>query len=143
PAERPGGAPDHAAGGPRGAVRGRGVPGRRADHQEPNGGQDRPAAVLPADRHGPVAPLPLGVRDLLHRDGAVELPVPDLRAEAAGGGVPPTPRSRPAPATRRCGRGRRPGRTTPPPSGSPGSGRRGTSPPAGTPPPGGRGRPPP
>ena len=52
------------------AVRLRRVPRRRADRQEPPRGQDRSAALLPARRHGPTAPLPLGMRGVLHRDDA-------------------------------------------------------------------------
>ena len=44
------------------------VPRRHPDRQRTARGQDRPAAVLPAGRPGPAAPLPLGVHDLLHRD---------------------------------------------------------------------------
>ena len=61
----------HAPRHPRRAVRLRGVPRRHRDRQEPARGQDRPAAVLPAGRPGPAAPLPLGMHDLLHRDDPV------------------------------------------------------------------------
>ena len=77
PAQRRGSPAGHAPRAPRRARTSTRVPRRHRDRQEPARGQDRPAAVLPARRPGPAAPLPLGMRDLLHRDGPVRLPVPD------------------------------------------------------------------
>ncbi len=61
-----------------------------------------PPRLFSAGRAGATAPLPLGVRGVLHRVGAVRLPVPDLREEAAGPGAvhrqgPPAPVRRPGP----------------------------------------------
>ena len=81
---------------PRRAVLLRGVPRRHPDRDRADRGQDRPAALLPAGRAGPAAPLPLEMHRLLHRDDRVGLPVPvPVRAAARPGGVhrpgPPAP----------------------------------------------------
>src|SRR5436853_643724 len=74
----------------------RGAPRRHPHRLRAPRGPDRPAALLSADRPGPVAPLPLEVHRLLHRDHRVGAAVPvPLQAAARPGRLhrqgPPAP----------------------------------------------------